>query len=134
MFYFSEINGQKVLKSDLLEDVNAFFTTRGDTSSLMSSFSCRIISPIQTHSDNIELVDNRNEYPNTDSLILSQTDTLIYLRFADCTPLIFYDKKHNVASIAHAGWRGTVARIGVLTLRAMYAAYGTRPEDVLLIL
>ena len=28
MFYFEKINGRNILKSDLLKDVQAFFTTR----------------------------------------------------------------------------------------------------------
>ncbi len=30
---------------------------------------------------------------------------------ADCLPVVCYDKRHNVAGIAHAGWRGAVAGV-----------------------
>ena len=92
MFYFDDFYGKKVLKSDYLKEITAFFTTREsiDFTKLKTE---RVLQPIQTHSDNIEFVDCRNEYPNTDGLILTNTSDAIKLKFADCTPLIFYDKK-----------------------------------------
>ena len=35
----------------------------------------------------------------------------IFLNFADCTPVILYDKKQNIGAIAHAGWRGTAQKL-----------------------
>ena len=132
MFYFDDLNGQKILRSDKLkkyEGVDAFFTTRGVN--IPTDFASRIISPVQTHSDHIETVDERDEYPDTDGLILTETGTAIFLRFADCTPLIFYDTKHNIAAISHAGWRGTAARIGVKTVAKMVMNFSSRVYDII---
>ena len=41
-----------------------------------------------------------------------------------------YDRVTGAIAAAHAGWRGTVARIGVQTLQAMQEAYGTKADDV----
>ena len=135
MFYFDDINGNKILRSDYINKdcgLDAFFTTRGFSVDAIKEIGAnRIISPNQTHSDHIEIVDERDDYPDTDGIIVSEYDTLVYLRFADCTPLIFYDPKHNVAAISHAGWRGTVARIGVKTVAKMILNYSTKPEDVI---
>ena len=116
MFYFEEINGYKVLKSDLLKGINHCFTTRGVKLNFLGE---KIISPIQTHSDHVEIIDERLEYPDTDSLIITQKNIMIALRFADCTPIIFYDTKNKVGAISHAGWRGTVQKIGVKTIKKM---------------
>ena len=131
MFYFDELNGQKILRSDLLDKkkVNAFFTTRGTWVDVLNSK--RILTPVQTHSDHIEIVDKRNDYPDTDGLILTEKETVIYLRFADCTPLIFYDKKHHIGAVSHAGWRGTAAKIGVKTIEKMGVNFGTEPKDII---
>ena len=131
MFYFDEINGNKVLRSDLLKNVNAFFTTRGVEVNKLTHSQARIITPIQTHSDNIEIVDSRNDYPETDGLIISEPDTMIYLRFADCTPLIFYDEVNHIGAISHAGWRGTAAKIGVKTIEKMGMDFGSKPENII---
>lgn len=128
MFYFEEINGKKILKSSLLE--TAFFTTRGFEIKDIPNLKGRVITPQQTHSDHVEFVDNRLEYPDTDGLILTNTEDTICLRFADCTPLIFYDTKQKIGAVSHAGWRGTAASIGVKTIRKMKS----NPEDIIAII
>ena len=91
MFYFEEIKGYKVLKSDLLNGIEHCFTTRGvKVNNIYPNYI--YLSPQQTHSDHVEIVDERVEYPDTDGLIITEKNKPIALRFADCTPLIFYDK------------------------------------------
>ena len=65
MFYFDKINGYKVLKSDFGVNfgVSHCFTTR---SIRVSDIYSNYIYPQQTHSDHIEIVDERIEYPDTD--------------------------------------------------------------------
>ena len=129
MFYFDEIFGKKILRSDYLESVNAFFTTRAGMDFLLFE-SRTIISPVQTHSDNIEIVDERINYPNTDGLILKNNIDVKYLRFADCTPLIFYDTKQKIAAVSHAGWRGTAKKIGPKTVEKMESD----PKDIIAVI
>ena len=126
MFYFEDFYGTKILKSDLLEDITAFFSTR-ELPDLTKLGTGRILSPNQTHSDNVEFVDERNEYPNTDGLILTNSNDAVYLRFADCTPLIFYDTVQKIAAVSHAGWRGTAQKIGVKTIEKMQSY----PKDII---
>ena len=118
MFYFEDFHGTKILKSDLLEEITAFFSTR-ELPDLTELGADRILFPNQTHSDNVEFVDERNEYPNTDGLILTNSNDAVYLRFADCTPLIFYDTVQKIAAVTHAGWRGTAQKICVKTIEKM---------------
>ena len=154
MFYFTEINGYKVLKSDMLNGIDAFFTTRNcpnpngrecevingkdEKNSLRLSpyfeKPLKIVSPNQTHSDNIAVVDECIEYEATDGLIITEPDTAIFLRFADCTPLIFYDQIKNIAAISHAGWRGTVARIAVKTVAKMVLNFSSKPENIIVLI
>lgn len=125
MFYFDDFYGQKVLRSDYITEIDAFFTTRdGFNFDLLCAN--RVITPVQTHSDNVEFVDDRTEYPETDGLIFTRKGDAGYLRFADCTPLIFYNPKTKIAAISHAGWRGTAQKIGVKTIKKM----GENPEDI----
>ena len=135
MFYFEEINGYKVLKSDLGVKVglNHCFTTRGVG---LSNINPEYIyhSPQQTHSDHVEIVDARVEYPDTDGLIITKKNKPIALRFADCTPLIFYDTKQKIGAISHAGWRGTAQKIGPKTIKKMEENFGTQPQDVIAII
>ena len=129
MFYFENFCGKKILKSDLIQNVQAFFTTReGFDFNLIKSK--RIITPNQTHTNNVQIADERIDYPETDGLIVGEPDTAIYLRFADCTPLIFYDSKNRVGAVSHAGWRGTYQKIAQVTVEKMMVNFGTKPEDL----
>ncbi len=49
---------------------------------------------------------------------------------ADCLPVVFYDTKHHVAGIAHAGWRGSVAGVGVQTVVALRDRFGTEIDHL----
>jgi YfiH family protein len=57
---------------------------------------------------------------------------------ADCQPLLFVDPGLNgqqpAIAAAHAGWRGTVADVAGQTIATMSAAFGSRPENVLVAL
>ena len=86
------------------------------------------VHPHQVHSDNIEFVtDDKKEYPDCDSLILNKKNFAIYLSFADCTPVILYDKKQKISAIAHAGWRGTAKKIAAKTVMKM----NSNPSDII---
>lgn len=129
MFYFAQYNKQKILKSDFIQDIDAFFTLR-EGFNFDSLSASRIITPVQTHSDNVQIVDERFEYPECDGIITNRKNEAVYLRFADCTPLIFYDSKKRVAAVSHAGWRGTYQKIGVKTADKMVNVFGCNPEDI----
>lgn len=127
MFYFEDFNGEKILRSDYINRVTAYFTTRGNVTLPLGG---RVIHPEQTHSSNVEIVDARCSYPDTDGLILTNPEDIIYLRFADCTPLIFYDPVTNIGAVSHAGWRGTAAKIAVKTVEKM-RMLGSKPENII---
>ena len=131
MFYFEEINGYKVLKSNLLKEVKHCFTTRNVR---VGDIYPNYIYPQQTHSDHVEIVDERLEYPDTDGLIITKKNIPIALKFADCTPLIFYDTKQKIGAISHAGWRGTAQKIGPKTILQMRTNFGSNPEDIIAII
>ena len=129
MFYFENFLGKKVLKSDYITEINAFFTTREgfDFTNLKS---VRVLTPEQTHTNNVQITDSRDKYSECDGLITASTKEAVYLRFADCTPLIFYDSKNKVAAVSHAGWRGTYQKIGVKTVEKMKLNFGCNPENI----
>ena len=130
MFYFDSINGQKVVKSDLLKGIEHCFTTRGIDINQIFPNNYVPISPRQTHSNNVEITDKRIEYPNTDGLIITEKNIPIALKFADCTPIIFYDNQNRIGAVTHAGWRGTAQKIGQKTIEKMRINFGTKPEDI----
>src|SRR5579859_4611807 len=65
-----------------------------------------------------------------DYLITNVSRVGIGISTADCLPIIFYDAKHNAIGIAHAGWKGSVANIGLHIIERMKQAYGTTIHDL----
>ena len=68
---------------------------------------------------------------DTDALITNLPDVPLMLFYADCVPVLLADLESGAIGLAHAGWRGTVANIGVKILAAMGKAFGTKPQNVL---
>lgn len=154
MFYFENINGKKVLKSNLLKNVEAFFTTKdicikskenemqnivSDNKKIICDYlkidEKNLITPSQTHTANIELaIESRHDYPDCDALILKDKNLGIFLNFADCTPVILYDEKQNIGAISHAGWRGTAQRIAPLTVEKMVKEFNSNAKDVIAVI
>jgi YfiH family protein len=65
-----------------------------------------------------------------DALITNRRSVVLFATFADCYPIVLWDREARSAALVHAGWRGTLARAGPAALEAMRAAYGTQPATV----
>ena len=134
MYKIKKIENHKVYYSNKIA-VEHFFTTRDlivkENLDLLSDYLKipieNIIHPHQIHSDNIEFVTDKKEYPDCDAMILDKKNYAIYLNFADCTPIILYDKKQNIIAISHAGWRGTALKIASKTVKKM----NSNPNDII---
>lgn len=67
---------------------------------------------------------------SVDALITNEPNVTLVTYYADCTPLFFVDTKNKAIGLAHAGWRGTVGRIGQKVVEKMTAEFGTNPKDL----
>ncbi len=154
MFYFNNIENKKILRSDLINSTQAFFTTKDicicdkvnpnnetilQNKQIISKYlnitNDKFIQPNQTHSANIQVIHpDKTSYPDTDALILTDKSSAIYLNFADCTPIIFYDEHKNIGAIAHAGWRGTALRISALTALKLINQFNSKVENLKVII
>ena len=93
----------------------------------------------QTHTTNVRVVNECDrgkgivrpkDYTDVDGLITNVEGIVLATFYADCVPLFFIDVKNRAIGLSHSGWRGTVGRMGQITVDAMHREYGTRPEDV----
>jgi YfiH family protein len=64
-----------------------------------------------------------------DALVTNEKGIAIAVAAADCYPLLFHDAEHHVIGAAHAGWRGTVARIAAQTISKMLEL-GSKAENI----
>jgi hypothetical protein len=100
----------------------------------------RFVFTDQTHTVNVRRVTaedagkgltRERDYQDVDGLITNEPGIVLSTFFADCVPLYFVDPVHRAIGMIHSGWRGTVGRMGKVTIEAMAEAYGTRPEDLI---
>ncbi|HEX3508258.1 MAG TPA: polyphenol oxidase family protein [Candidatus Dormibacteraeota bacterium] len=67
---------------------------------------------------------------DVDALITDRRGIGLFTTHADCFPIVLWDPIHAAVGLAHAGWRGTHARVAVAALDAMEREFGTKPRDV----
>ncbi len=67
---------------------------------------------------------------SVDALVTNEKGVTLVTYYADCTPLFFVDTKNKAIGLAHAGWRGTVGKIGEKVIKTMTQNYGTDPSDL----
>lgn len=67
---------------------------------------------------------------SVDALITNEKGVTLVTYYADCTPLFFVDTKNKAIGLAHAGWRGTVGKIGEKVVKKMTELYDTNPADI----
>ena len=93
-----------------------------------------LVKSVQTHTTNVHCVTegNRKEVlHDVDGLITNVPGVCLVTSYADCVPLFFVDPVKKVIGLSHSGWRGTVGKIGQVTIEKMVAEYGTNPRDVI---
>lgn len=66
-----------------------------------------------------------------DIILTDNPEVSLFMRFADCVPLLFHDPKKQVIGIAHAGWMGTVKDAAKTAIEGMQSRYGCQPENIM---
>jgi len=78
----------------------------------------------------VGLDDRGRVCPETDALVTADPGVGLMLRFADCVPVLFYDRRRRVVGLAHAGWRGVPAGVVPATVGRLVEVFGCRPEEL----
>lgn len=96
----------------------------------------KIIRGIQTHSDNIKIIDNsedieHNVYDNIDGFITDKKNIVLSTTYADCVPIFFYDKSKKIIGISHSGWKGTYKKISQNIIKNMVEIFNSSLEDII---
>ena len=105
----------------------------------------RLVTPGQVHGNAVLLANaaDAGTGARPGSGILGQGDAMIagdpgpvlFSLHADCLPLLLVDPgphgRPRAVAAVHAGWRGTVADVAGEAVRAMHAAFGSDPANVL---
>lgn len=87
----------------------------------------------QVHSADVVCTDAPRPYQaphlKADAILTDNPEVTLFMRFADCVPVLLYDPVQRVVGLVHAGWQGTVKKIVPAAVARMAQHYGTRPQD-----
>lgn len=94
----------------------------------------------QTHTTNVRVITEADrgkgitrerDYEDVDGLITNVPGVVLSTFYADCVPLYFVDPVKKAIGLSHSGWRGTVNKMGKVTVQKMMAEYGCNPNDII---
>ena len=98
-----------------------------------------IVCSKQTHTTNVAVVGKEfkgngiykeNCFTDIDGMITNEKNVVLATYFADCVPLYMVDVKNKAIGLAHSGWRGTVGKIGKVTVEKMTEEFQTDPSEL----
>jgi len=99
----------------------------------------RLISANQTHSKNVQIVDEaflldrkKNEdVENIDAFITNVRGVGLMVKVADCQSILMFDPVQKVVAAVHAGWKGLKQNISAETIGILKKNYGVNPENLI---
>ncbi len=138
------------VSTGIFESMNLSFV-RGDDDALVQENYSRIARAIgvkkenmvcskQTHTTNVLVVTEEhagngvtfeNQLDDIDGMITNVPELCLATFYADCVPLYFVDIEKRVIGLSHSGWKGTVGKIGAVTIQKMKESFGSQPEDII---
>ena len=83
------------------------------------------------HGANVARIDEHQDVVRgVDALVTDRRGVTLFATYADCYPIVLWDAERRCVALAHAGWRGTVARVGSAAVKALRDEYGSSPERI----
>ncbi len=70
-------------------------------------------------------------HKKADGILTDNSTLTLFMRFADCVPILLWDPEKHVIGLVHAGWQGTYKMIAHHAVERMVGHYGSRPEVIL---
>lgn len=66
-----------------------------------------------------------------DAIITNSKDVTLFMRFADCVPILIFDPNKNAIGLVHAGWQGTIKRVIQHAITRLEIEFQSRPKDLI---
>ena len=117
------------------DDVNRVRENRARSFAALGCTSNSLFDVWQVHSADVVYADGPRpanvDHQKADIIFTNKPEVTLYMRFADCVPILLHDPKKGVVGIAHAGWMGTVRGASSAAVRGMVEHYGSKPRDII---
>ena len=98
-----------------------------------------LVAGEQIHGDKVYVVDKKDRgkgalkfnksISGIDALITDKCNIPLISFYADCVPLYILDPVNKAVGLAHAGWKGTVSKIGKKTILEMKKVFNTKIKN-----
>ena len=69
-------------------------------------------------------------HSRADGILTSKPEVTLFMRFADCVPILLVDPNKKAIGIVHAGWQGTYKRIVQRAIVQMGECFGSTPSSI----
>lgn len=121
------------------DDPNAVMENYRRISRALGFLCANIVTSDQTHTTNVRVVGKEDcgcgvslprKFHDVDGMITNEPEVMLATFYADCVPLYFVDTKKRAIGLSHSGWRGTIGKIGAVTIEKMREEYGSIPENI----
>ncbi|WP_229783965.1 peptidoglycan editing factor PgeF [Deinococcus sedimenti] len=113
---------------DREDDPQAVHENRARLTGALGFTPAQVARLTQVHGTEVVTVTGGGHWTG-DALVTGEAGVLLAIGTADCYPLLLEDPEAGVLGAAHAGWKGTLGRIGARTVQAM-TELGARPERI----
>ncbi len=89
----------------------------------------------QVHSKDV-ICTNVPRSPDTphvkaDAILTNTPGLTLFMRFADCVPILLFDPDKRAVGLVHAGWVGTISQVVVAAIKRMIDVYETKPSHII---
>lgn len=99
----------------------------------------RVVIAEQTHSNHVHICteedcgagfDEHPQIADCDALVTNLPEQFLFIRTADCTPLLLYDEVTQSIGAVHSGREGTRKNVVAAAVKAMQDNYSALPENI----
>ncbi len=95
----------------------------------------KLITASQIHSNRVMVIKNRNHRRIVgDALLTEEVGLFIGVKTADCLPILIVDRTNRAVGAIHAGWRGTLKKIVLESLKKFTRKFHSDPSELIAIL
>ncbi len=89
----------------------------------------------QVHSNQVVCTDTPRDRKETiqkgDAILTNMPGVVLFMRFADCVPILLCDPVQRVIGIIHMGWKGSINGIVPLTINSMKNKYHSSQPNII---
>lgn len=122
-----------------LEGIDHFFSMKEagieDIARLTGMKSSNFISVRQVHGEKVHIIEQASVCSDhskirADALITDMAGRGIFIRTADCCPILVASKRKPLVGAVHAGWKGSLSMILVRTIEKINERFQIKPSEL----